>query len=246
MKRVFGYVRVSTADQGASGLSLEAQRTKILAYALLHGLEVVGIVSEEASAGDLRHRPLFQDVITRIMQGEADGLVIHKLDRAFRSVRDALAVSDRLNRRGKVLYSITESLATDTALGKFFFTLMASLAELERGLISERTAIALAQKKKRGEALGGMLPYGFSKDGAGMLVENSEEQNNIAVMRRMRQTGVSFRRLPEALADRGILNRKGKRFNISQLHKLLAQEVSSSGRRGHPFEDDRDDKGGEL
>ena len=125
--------------------------------------------------------------------GEADGLLVWKLDRAFRSTTDALAVSDKLNKRSRALISICEKLDTSTAIGEFFFSLMASLAQMERKLIGERTKAALQSKKARGERVG-QVPFGFHLAADGIHLEkDAREQEIIVLIQRLQTKGHSLR-----------------------------------------------------
>ena len=159
--KAIGYIRVSTEEQATQGISLDAQRAKIEAYARVKDLSLVGIVEDAGkSAKDLK-RPGVQEVLEKARKRQIDAVIIVKLDRMFRSTVDALNTAKDFDRRGVALHSISESLDTQSAMGKFFFTLTAALAEMERGLVGERTKAALARKKEKGEVYG-EIPYGFA------------------------------------------------------------------------------------
>ena len=148
--KLLGYIRVSTTEQRQEGCSLTMQGEKLRAYCQLHEIDLVDIIEESLSAKAVDSRPGFMSALEQVYSGKADGLLIWKLDRAFRSTQDALAVAQRLNKKGRALVSVSEQLDTRSAMGSFVFTLMASLAELERRLIGERTSAALQSKKSRG------------------------------------------------------------------------------------------------
>ena len=221
MERVIGYIRVSTEDQVKEGVSLDMQVEKIKAYCLLNELELVDIRSDDGiSAKDITGRPGFQDVLASVMSGQADGLVVWKLDRAFRSTTDALSVAERLNKKGKSLHSITEKLDTTTAIGEFFFTLMASLAQMERRLVGERTRAAMALKRDRGERISGHAPYGYAHDGDS-VVPVEAEQANISLIKRLRSEGRPILKIVETLEQMGIHARTGKPMSTALIHGIL-------------------------
>ncbi len=89
---------------------------------------------------------------------EIGALVVYKLDRAFRSTIDALEVTKELDNFGVGFHSINERLDTKSPLGKFFFTLIAGIAEMERGIVGERTSDALRRKIENGEHVGQSFP----------------------------------------------------------------------------------------
>src|SRR6266568_4243274 len=87
MKRLFGYIRVSTTRQAEKGVSLREQRAAIEAYAAKHGFTIVGWYEEHITAAK-RGRPLFSAMLKALRQGKADGIVIHKIDRSARNLGD--------------------------------------------------------------------------------------------------------------------------------------------------------------
>jgi Site-specific recombinases, DNA invertase Pin homologs len=219
MNKAIGYIRVSTEEQAAHGISLDAQRAKIEDYALTKDLELVGIVEDAGkSAKDLR-RPGVQEVLARANKGEVDSVIIVKLDRMFRNTVDALNTARDFDKKGIALHSISESLDTQSAMGKFFFTLTAALAEMERGLIGERTKSALARKRERGEKTGGYVPFGYDNvDGA--LVENEAEQRTLASIYKMRAQGMSYQSIADHLNGKGIPTKKGFEWTRAQVNRL--------------------------
>ena len=94
--RLVGYVRVSTEEQATEGVSLDAQRERLKAYALAHGAELLAIESDEGVSRKVspEKRPGLTTALTRVRAGEADGLLVLKLDRLSRTTRDVLDLVD--------------------------------------------------------------------------------------------------------------------------------------------------------
>lgn len=220
MKKAIGYIRVSHESQVETGLSLDAQRAKIEAYAALKDLSLVEIIEDAGISAKNLKRPGMQRVLELAHRKEVEAVIILKLDRMFRNTVDALETARMFDKKGIALHSIAESLDTHSALGKFFFTLTAALAEMERGLIGERTRTALAQKKARGEKTGGHVPYGFSLVGK-KLVPNVREQEILRRMSDMRGQGMSFQRVADLLNAEGILTKKGTAWDRARVFKTL-------------------------
>lgn len=217
--KAIGYIRVSTEEQAAHGISLDAQRAKIEAYALTKDLELVGIVEDAGKSAKNLKRPGVQKILTMARRKEVDAVIIVKLDRMFRCTVDALNTAQDFDRRGVALHSIHESLDTQSAMGKFFFTLTAALAEMERGLVGERTRAALARKKEKREVYG-EIPYGYDALDAS-LVENPAEQEVIARMKRLRKQGLSFQRVADNLNADGIPTKKGCTWKAMQISRVV-------------------------
>ena len=152
--RAIGYVRVSTDGQADHGVSLEMQRTKVEAYAGLHDLALVEVICDEGWSAKSLQRPGVQQMLARVEAGEVAAVVVVKLDRLSRRTRDVLDLVERFERANVALHSIQESLDTKSAIGRFVLRTLASLAEMERDLISERTKDALAHVKAQGKRLG--------------------------------------------------------------------------------------------
>src|SRR5512145_3177981 len=91
-----GYVRVSTEDQASEGVSLEAQRARIEAYCATYGLELVAVFEDAGLSGKSLKRPGMSALLDAIRSGAAGSVVVYKLDRLSRSVRDLLSVVEDL------------------------------------------------------------------------------------------------------------------------------------------------------
>ena len=87
MTQFYGYIRVSTTKQGEQGVSLDQQRAAIEAYAQGHGFELIRWFEEQETAA-LRGRPVFGEMLRLLKSGRAAGVVIHKIDRSARNLRD--------------------------------------------------------------------------------------------------------------------------------------------------------------
>jgi DNA invertase Pin-like site-specific DNA recombinase len=147
-------VRVSTDDQGKSGLGLNAQRETIRAEAQRRGWTDVRYLADEGASAKSLDRPAIQDALGILAAGEADVLVVSKLDRLSRSLLDFASLMERSQREGWAVVALDLGVDTSTAAGEMMAHVMASFAQFERRLISERTSAALEQAKKRGQRLG--------------------------------------------------------------------------------------------
>lgn len=137
-----GYARVSTDDQN---LDLQIQAL------LKHGVREEAIYREYVS-GVAKRRPEFRSCLDALRPG--DVLVVWKLDRLGRNLAEVITIVDSLNERGIQLRSLTEQLDTTSSYGRFFFSMIAAFAELERNLISERTKAGIAAMRERGRVPG--------------------------------------------------------------------------------------------
>ena len=218
--KAIGYIRVSTSEQANQGVSLKVQRAKIEAYCITKDFELVGIIEDAGrSAKDLK-RPGVQEILCLASSKAIDAVIIVNLDRMFRNTTDALNTAREFDKRGVALHSIQESLDTRSAMGKFFFTLTAALAEMERGLISERTKAALNHKRKKGEKTGGDVPYGFDVVN-GKLVPNLNEQKVKRQIVALREQGLSLQKIADNLNCGQISTKQGCAWSGVQVRRVL-------------------------
>lgn len=174
--KAMGYVRVSTEEQARGGVSLDMQRAKIMAYAALEEMELIDIVADEGISGcSIKIRPGVQKVLQAVRDKDIDAVIIYKLDRLARNTVESLQMARLMDRRSVALHSITKKLDTKSALGRFFFTLMASLAEMERGIISERIQAAMERKREKCEPCNNNPTYGYRIEDC-RVVPDLEEQ----------------------------------------------------------------------
>lgn len=141
---ILGYARVSTQDQNL-GLQLEALKQA--------GVSTENIYVERVSGSiDPRKRPVLSSLLRRLKKG--DTLVVWKLDRLGRNALDLLELDKRMRRREVHLRSITEELNTATPLGKLYYTILATIAEMERGVLVERVKAGLEVARAEGRVGG--------------------------------------------------------------------------------------------
>lgn len=217
--RVIGYVRVSTDTQAESGLGLADQEQKIRAYCDLYGLELMAIEKDAASGKNIDREGL-QKALAMLKKGQVDGLIVAKLDRLTRSVRDMGILLETYFQDKSNLFVVAEQIDTRTAAGRLLLNLLTSVAQWERETIGERTKAALKQKRARGEKTGGNVPYGFTQEG-GKLVANAEEQAVLEMMREMKSKGAGFQKIADKLNDTGISTKLGGTWSRGIVYKIL-------------------------
>lgn len=221
--KAIGYIRVSTEDQAREGVSLDNQEAKIRAYAELKDLELSEVIKDAGISAKNLNRPGAQRVLKLARQKKVGAVIVYKLDRMFRSTVDALETTRQFDKWGVAFHSIQETLDTQSAMGRFFFTLTAALAEMERGIIGERTKAALKHKKANGEKTGGDIPFGYRLDPDGKtLVKHPKEQEALKLIKRLRWKGYSLRAICRELEREGHLTKTGKtKWNPKTIHMIL-------------------------
>jgi len=228
-----GYVRVSTTEQADSGVSLDAQAAAIKSYCAMRGLSLNGlIVDPGVSAGKpLAAREGGAKLLAAVSSSRAQAVVAYKLDRLFRDAADCLQVTRTWDRENVALHLIDmggQSIDSSTAMGRFFLTVIAGAAEMERNLIRERTSAAMQYMISKGQYIGGGVPFGYcvSPD-AEALVLIPREQEVIRLARHHRGQGASLRAISDQLARQGFLSRSGRKFSASQIQRMIERSEES-------------------
>jgi site-specific DNA recombinase len=222
--RTVAYLRVSTDKQADRGVSLDAQRAKATAYAQLYDLDLCEVIVDAGESAKSLDRPGLQRALAMLKAGEAAALLVVKLDRLTRSVRDLGALVERYFAPGKAaLLSVTEQIDTRSAAGRLVLNVLASVSQWEREAIGERTATAMQHKVSVGEYTGGSAPYGFRIAADGDHIEESPaEQAVISSARELRTSGLSLRAVARELDRQGLRSRVGRTFGPEQVSGMVA------------------------
>ena len=221
MVQAIGYCRVSTDRQAEHGVSLEAQQEKIRAMAVVHDVELVDVIVDAGESAKDLDRPGMARVLDIVQKREVGMIIIAKLDRLTRSVRDLATLLDQFQRKGVSLVSVAESLDTGSASGRMVLNIMVSVSQFEREAIGERTRDAMQHKIQQAEWIGN-APYGYRRCHDGKHVEpDPAEQKILARIRRLRKDGTSLRRIAERLNAEGFRTRSGSKWRHEYVARVL-------------------------
>ena len=225
--RFVSYLRVSTDSQGRSGLGLEAQRQAVAAHvAQTSGVLVAEF--QEVESGKRADRPQLAAALAAC-RTRRSVLLIAKLDRLARNARFLLSVVEGSGEAGVVFCDLPTVPAGP--VGKFLVTQMAAVAELEAGLISQRTRAALAVAKARGVKLGNPRLVPATPAMAAVAREARSRQvaertaDVLAVLRQVQAKGAtSLRTIAAGLQAHGVLTPAGKAvWSACQVRRVLAR-----------------------
>jgi DNA invertase Pin-like site-specific DNA recombinase len=229
-EKYIAYYRVSTDRQGKSGLGLEAQQKAVSDY--LNGGNLVGDYTEVES-GKRNQRPALAEALEACKRQKAK-LVIAKLDRLTRNARFLLGIVES---SVDVVFCELPEIPTG-AMGKFILTQMAAIAELEGGLISERTKAALQAAKARGTKLGWSIPArkkeqaSASRKGVQAHTASADNfaRNVLPIIHDIEATGNvgTLKGIADALNARGIKTAREGKWYAATVKNVLARETRLS------------------
>lgn len=164
MNSILGYCRVSSEEQAAHGISISAQRDILNGYAAMSQASI-RIFEDAGFSGKNTNRPALQQLLAAVRSGEYSSVVVWKLDRLSRSLRDTLTmIEDIFCPAGVSLVSVTESIDTSTPSGRMMLNLLASFAQLEREQDSDRVVMSHKHLARECRYLGGHIPLGYCVD----------------------------------------------------------------------------------
>jgi DNA invertase Pin-like site-specific DNA recombinase len=205
------YVRVSSARQAAEGLSLEAQERTLTASAEGAGYSVSLFSDNGKSGKSLKARSGLQAALVELNSGRAQALYVARLDRLARSVSDLLGIVDQAIKNNWRLVLMDLGVDTATPHGRLVLSMLGSVAEFERGLISERQKDVHAERRAQG------IVWGVDK---GNLPETSQEVRHL--INKLAWTGKSLRAICKELNDNQVpTTRGGKAWYPSTVRALL-------------------------
>ena len=200
--RLFGYTRVSTAQQAFEGDSLETQKKILIGYAQSKGLELSpdNIFVEAGVSGSVEFckRPQGSRLFGMLEAG--DMLIIPKIDRGFRNIRDALNTLHELKLRNVSVHFIDlGGDATTNGMSQILFTILGAFADFERTRIAQRISEVKQDQKAKGFWVGGTPPFGYLVNEEGRLEADQEKKEELAAIFRWREAGYSYRRIADKL-----------------------------------------------
>jgi site-specific DNA recombinase len=220
MTRVALYTRVSTEDQAKEGFSLDAQIERLRFYAKAQGWAVAGEYIDEGHSGRTTKRPQY----ARMMAESAswDTLLVLKMDRIHRNSRNFMAMMDQLRKEGKEFASVTESLDTSTAMGRFVMDIIQRIAQLESDQIGERTFTGMEEKARQGGGnLGKPAPFGYVYGPGYALLPNQAEASIVLELFQRFAQGAGKQELADSLNEREIPAPAGPKWGYKAIDRIL-------------------------
>jgi DNA invertase Pin-like site-specific DNA recombinase len=189
--------------------------------AVVQGAELVELIMDAGESAKSLNRPGTERLLALVDSKAVDVVIIAKLDRLTRSVKDLAELLERFTKHGVTLVSVAESLDTGTAAGRLVLNIMTAVSQWEREAIGERTRDAMRHKRANGERVG-TIPFGFrmAEDGS-TLVEDPAEQDVLAPMRVLKAAGRTVREIADKLNRQGYTTRRGTAWRFQYVAAAL-------------------------
>jgi site-specific DNA recombinase len=211
------YIRVSTEEQAKEGYSIPAQKERLIAHCTSLGWTDYKFYIDEGVSAKDTNRPKLQDLLDDVKKGKISTVLVYRLDRFTRKVKDLYTLLETLSQYNCAFKSATEPYDTSSAMGKMFMGLVALIAEWETANLSERIKMALEEKVSSGERVGN-IPYGFDLNDSEKLVQNEKEAPVILEMIDKLKSGMSVHALANYLTK---VNDDRTTWHATAIYRIL-------------------------
>lgn len=221
-KRVFIYIRVSTREQAEEGYSIGEQEDRLKKYCEAMEWQLVKVYIDPGYTGSNMERPALKEMIKQIEKGNADIVLVDKLDRLSRSQFDTLYLIRKVFTENDCAFvSRAEAFDTSSSFGRAMVGILSVFAELERERIKERMADGKEGRAKEGKYKGGgNVPIGFNYDQeTGKLIENEYESMQV------REVFELFNKRTPIYTIMTIMNDKGYRTKYGEWKEITIRTM---------------------
>lgn len=221
------YLRVSTLGQ-VDGFGLDVQEQSCRSYARAHGLRIVAAYRDEGVSGTLEaaDRDGLMSALARLRDGDADVLLVARLDRLARSLTVQEAVLAQVWKHHRTIHSADTGAVLRDDLDDPMRTAMRQMAgvfaQLDRGMVVKRMRDGRKAKAAQGGRAVGPAPYGYRAQD-GMLVPIPAEQEALAVMQELRANGETCAFIAAVLAVEGFPTKRGGRWTSPVVSRILSR-----------------------
>lgn len=213
------YTRVSTEDQAKEGFSLDAQLDKLRSYCKARDWIVADEYIDDGYSGRNVKRPAYSRMMAEM--DKWDALLVIKMDRIHRNSKNFMLMMEHLKKEEKEFVSMTESLDTSTAMGRFVMDIIQRIAQLESEQIGERVYVGMEQKARtNGGVLGFNIPYGYDYVDGKLLV-NEDEAKQVKNIFQMYLNGLSMKKIADILNSKSIPTKQNKIWGSQTVSMIL-------------------------
>ena len=217
------YIRVSTEEQARDGFSIHAQREKLTKYAEANDWHVFDFYIDNGISGkNLNKRPEITRLLQDIQDGKVNNVLIYKLDRLTRSVKDLIYLIDFFEKNKCTFNSQTEKIDTSNAVGRMFVKIIGIFAEFERENLAERVSFGYEQKTREGNYTNTNGVYGYDYVvGIKKLIVNEEEKKLVNKIFDLYIEGKSCFKIANIFNDKSIPTKRGGKWAPSTIKSII-------------------------
>ena len=221
MKKLIGYVRVSSEISKVKGNSINNQINKVNNFCNLNDYELVDVLKDEGKSGmEFSKRDGYLELINRCKTENINGVVVYCLSRLGRRMKDIIDVMELFNKNDIEFYSVKENINNKDIMGKLMMNILMSFNEFEVDNIRERI-IDVKRNNKENGLVYGKLMFGKDKNGK-LLIDNISEIKVVSYMKGLRSKGWSYFRISDRLNEKGIVSKSGGKWYGMSVSNVLS------------------------
>lgn len=219
------YIRVSTTEQAQEGYSLDAQERVLAEYCKAHKYEIYRIYKDEGiSAKDIAHRPGMLSLLADAAENKFEKIIVWKLTRFSRNLADLTATCEQLDKQGISLVSYSEAFDSTTPAGRMVRSMLATVAQFEREVISENVRLGMIERAKQGKRTCSSV-LGYDISGTDSLKINEEEAVCVRFIFDNYETRKSISEVRRLCNKKGLRGKRGKLLREQAILTILTRTV---------------------
>lgn len=219
------YIRVSTTEQAQEGYSLDAQERLLTEYCKVHGYEIYKIYRDEGiSAKDVTHRPGMLSLLDDAAENKFKIILVWKLTRFSRNLADLTSICEELDKKGIALVSYSEAFDSNTPAGRMVRSMLATVAQFEREVISENVRLGMLERAKQGKRTCSSV-LGYDLSGTDSLKINEEEAERVRFIFDNYETRKSISEVKRLCNEKRLRGKRGRLLREQAILTILTRPV---------------------
>ena len=226
MKKVIGYIRVSTEYQKLKENSINNQIKSINDYCNNNDYELVEIFEDNGVSGMNSDRSGLNQLFDKVKNEKIDMVIVYSLSRLGRKLKDVIHFVELLDKHNVRFNSLKENFNSNDIVGKLMFNILGSINEFEVNLLSQRISDVKQYKKSVREVYSGKICFGLKRNGK-KLIDNDTEMKTLKLIHKLRNDKMSYFKISDYLNERNILSKENKQWYGNSVRSVYLNNVIS-------------------
>jgi len=224
MKKVIGYIRVSTEYQKLKENSINNQIKSINDYCDNDNMCLIDIFEDNGVSGMNSDRSGLNQLFDKVKKDNIDMVIVYSLSRLGRKLKDVIGFVEMLDKHNVQFVSLKENFNNNDIVGKLMFNILGSINEFEVNLLSQRISDVKQYKKSVREVYSGKICFGLKRNGK-KLIDNDTEMETLKLIHKLRNDKMSYFKISDYLNERNILSKENKQWYGSSVRSVYLNNV---------------------
>ena len=224
MKKVIGYIRVSTEYQKLKENSINNQIQSINKYCDNDDMCLIDIFEDNGVSGMNSDRSGLNQLFDKVKKDNIDIVIVYSLSRLGRKLKDVIGFVEMLDKHNVQFISLKENFNNNDIVGKLMFNILGSINEFEVNLLSQRISDVKQYKKSVREVYSGKICFGLKRNGK-KLIDNDTEMKTLKLIHKLRNDKMSYFKISDYLNERNILSKENKQWYGNSVRSVYLNNV---------------------